>query len=131
MPSFAMGKYEVTYEEWDACVSEGACHGYRPGDNNWGRGKRPVIGVSWNDAQSYVAWLSKKTEHNYRLPSESEWEYAARAGTRTPFHFGDAISASQANLYRSDNRTTPVGKYPSNAFSLHDVHGNVWEWVGD
>ena len=93
----AVGVYEVTFDEWDACVSGGGCNGYRPGDGGWGRGRRPVIEVSWQDARAYVEWLSRKTGEEYRLLSESEWEYVARAGTRTPFHYGGTISTEQAN----------------------------------
>ena len=89
-----------------------------------------MINVNWDDAKAYTAWLSRKTGHTYRLPSEAEWEYAARAGTTTRYHFGDSISSSQANYYGGKG-TVPVGNYPSNAFGLHDVHGNVWEWVED
>ncbi len=101
-----------------------------------------MINVSWDDAKTYVRWLARKTGRDYRLPSEAEWEYAARAGTTTAFHFGDRISPSQANydgnysynggpkgVYRE--RTVAVGSFPANAFGLHDVHGNVWEWVED
>ena len=108
----------------------------------WGRGRRPVINVSWDDAKAYVRWLSDKTGKPYRLPSEAEWEYAARAGTSNPFHFGSTISTSQANydgnymygggvkgVYRE--RTVTVGSFPANPFGLHDVHGNVREWVED
>ena len=84
----AVGKYEVTFAEWDVCVAAGGCGGYRPGDRGWGRGRRPVVNVSWEDVKSYVEWLSGKTGKRYRLLSESEWEYAARAGTAGPFHFG-------------------------------------------
>ncbi|MEO5373459.1 MAG: formylglycine-generating enzyme family protein [Alphaproteobacteria bacterium] len=139
---FAIGKYEVTFAEWDACVADGGCNGYRPEDRGWGRDRRPVINVSWDDAQAYAQWLSRKTGHVYRLPSEAEWEYAARAGTTTPFHFGQTISTDQANYdgnysygigikgeYR--RQTVPVGRFPANAFGLYDIHGNVREWVGD
>ena len=99
MHPFAAGVYEVTFEEWDACVSEGGCGRYRPDDAGWGRGRRPVINVSWEDAQRYVEWLSRKTEEGYRLLSESEWEYAARAGTDTRyFWWGDEIGLNRANL---------------------------------
>jgi len=128
---FAIGKYEVTFAEWDACVSGGGCNGYRPHDEFWGRGKRPVINVSWKDATSYTSWLSRKTGHAYRLPSEAEWEYAARAGTDTRYHFGNNINPSEANHGWNIDGTVAVGSYPANAFGLHDVHGNVEEWVED
>ena len=139
---FAVGAYEVTFDEWDACVSDGGCDGYRPDDEGWGRGRRPVINVSWEDAQMYVAWLTRKTGRKYRLLSESEWEYVARAGSTTAFHTGVTISTSQANYdgnytygmgrrgeYRE--RTTLVGRFRANAYGLYDVHGNVQEWVQD
>ena len=139
---FAVGKHEVTFAEWDACVRGGGCGGYRPDDRGWGRGRRPVIEVIWNDAKSYVRWLIGKTGKPYRLLSESEWEYAARAGTRTPFHTGRTISTDQANyngnytygsgrkgVYRK--KTVPVGSFDANGFGLHDMRGNVWEWVED
>ena len=131
--SFALGATEVTFDEWDACVRGGGCDSRRPSDQGWGRGARPVINVSWDDAQAYVSWLSAETRRSYRLPSESEWEYAARAGTTTPFHTGTAISTDQANYRggRYRERTTPVRTFAPNAFGLYDVHGNVWEWVAD
>ena len=125
---FAVGKFEVTFREWDACVSEGGCS-HRPDDSGWGRGNRPVINVNWHDAQQYVSWLSRKTGHRYRLLSDSEWEYAARAGTTGSFYFGSTISTNQAN-YRGAS-TVSVGSFPANRFGLHDVHGNVMEWVED
>ena len=139
---FAVGKYEVTFDEWDACVAAGDCGGHRPGDESWGRGRRPVINVSWDDAKAYVKWLSRKTGKRYRLLSEAEWEYAARAGTKTPFHFGRAISTSQANYHGNHaygggakgvyrKKTVAVGSFPANQFGLHDVHGNIREWVED
>ena len=129
---FAVGVNEVTFAEWDACVSAGGCNGYGPADRGWGRGQRPVIYVSWNDAQSYVEWLSNKTGKRYRLLSEAEWEYVARAGTKTPFHFGMTISTDQANYNRNYRaRTVEAGVFPPNGYGLHDVHGNVDEWVQD
>ena len=138
---FAVGVYKVTFREWDACRRAGGCS-HDPDDRGWGRGERPVIDVSWEDAKEYVHWLLGETGEEYRLLSESEWEYVARAGTRGPFHFGSTISPEQANYngnytygsggkgrYRA--RTVPVGSFPSNAFGLHDVHGNVWDWVED
>jgi len=133
---FAAGKYEVTFEEWDACVSGGGCGGYRPGDEGWGRGRRPVINVSWEEARAYVDWLSRKTGEAYRLLSEAEWEYAARAGTTTRRHWGDDIGRNRTNCYDdycgdSWEYTAPVGSFAANGFGLHDVHGNVLEWVED
>ena len=139
---FSIGKYEVTFSEWDACVAAGGCRGYRPDDVGWGRGNRPVIDVSWEDAQAFVRWLSSETGQDYRLLTESEWEYAARAGTTGPFHFGSTISTDQANYYGRvvygsgrkgvfREKTVSVGSFPSNGYGLHDVHGNVWEWVED
>lgn len=127
---FAIGRYEVTFAEFDACVQDGGCF-HRPNDQGWGRARRPVVDVSWNDAQEYVAWLSRKTGQRYQLPSESEWEYAARAGTSTPWHTGRAILTDDANILNAFARTVAVGAYPPNAFGLHDVHGNASEWVLD
>ena len=129
--AFAAGVYEVTFEEWDACVAEGGCGGYRPDDEGWGRGRRPVILVSWEDTQAYVKWLSRKTGEEYRLLSEAEWEYAARAGTTTRYSFGDEITRRDANYDYSIGKTQPVGSYRANGFGLHDMHGNVYEWVQD
>ena len=132
----AVGMYPVTFDEWDACVSDGGCGGYRPDDEGWGRGALPVINVSWEDAQNYVKWLSWKTGKGYRLLSESEWEYVARAGTRTRYWWGDEIDRNRANCNecgsRWDNkRTASVGSFSANTFGLYDVHGNVQEWVED
>ncbi len=127
---FAVGVYEVTFSEWAACRRGGGCS-HNPRDRGWGRGNRPVIDVSWEDAQAYVRWLSRETGKDYRLLSESEWEYAARGGTTGPLHFGGAIAIHQANYGRYRGGTVPVGSFPANSFGLHDVHGNVWEWVED
>ena len=131
-----MSKYEVTFAQWDACVLGGGCGGHRPGDEGWGRGNRPVINVSWNDMQLYVKWLSERTGRTYRLPTEAEWEYAARAGTATKYSWGNDIGRNLANCNGCGsqwdvNRTAPVGSFPANAFGLHDMHGNVWERVLD
>ena len=146
---FAVGKYEVTWAEWDACIADGECDNRarmgrgRAMEESWTRSDRPVIYADWDSAQAYVQWLSRKTGETYRLLSEAEWEYAARAGTTTSFSFGSTISLSQANYFtgleysltgstsKSPNKTTPVGTYPANAFGLHDMHGNVEEWVED
>ena len=131
---FAVGKYEVTFAEWDACVAAGGCT-HRPEDDG-GRGSLPVIRVSWNDVQEYVKWLSRVTGEPYRLLSEAEWEYVARAGTTTNFWWGDKIGPDHANsiLHRSNakrSHATPVGTFKPNAFGLFDTAGNVWEWVED
>ena len=133
---FAVGVYEVTFMEWDACVSGGGCGGHRPNDRGWGRGNRPAINVSWHDAQAYVKWLSRKTGEEYRLLSGAEWEYVARAGTTTAYWWGDDVGRNRANCFgcgsRWDNKqTAPVGSFQANPFGLHDVHGNVWEWTED
>ncbi|WP_295454387.1 bifunctional serine/threonine-protein kinase/formylglycine-generating enzyme family protein [uncultured Thiodictyon sp.] len=141
--AFELGKFAVTFDEWDACVADGGCS-HQPDDAGWGRGKRPVIDVSWDDALQYVTWLSRKTGKTYRLPTEAEWEYAARAGTTTAFSTGDCINTDQANYDGDDDhadcgaktgvylgKTQPVGSYPANPWGLYDMHGNVWEWVQD
>ncbi len=157
---FAVGKYAVTRGEFSRFVSAtghatgNACRTHEDGEwmersgRNWrspgfSQSERdPVVCVSWGDAQAYVEWLSRKTGKSYRLLSEAEWEYAARAGTTTPFHTGATISTEEAN-YNGDytygtgrkgvsrGQTVAVGMFPANAFGLHDVHGNVWEWVED
>lgn len=132
---FAIGKFAVTFEEWDACVADGGCGGYQPADNGWGRGKRPVINVNWNDAQTYIQWLSGKSGKAYRLPSAEEWEIAARAGTTTEYYWGDDVGRNHANCdgcgSEWDNRrTAPVGSFKPNAFGLYDMMGNVWQWTG-
>ena len=129
--AFAVGRYEVTFAEWDACVSGGGCGGYRPSDESWGRGRRPVVNVSWEDAQLYSEWLSRKTGKGYRLLSESEWEYAARAGATGRYFWGNRITPARANYGGNKSQTVPVGSYSPNRFGLYDMHGNVWEWVGD
>ncbi len=139
---FAVGRYAVTFDEWDAALAaDGVSH--TPGDQDWGRGRRPVIDVSWEDAQAYVKWLTRKTGRSYRLPSEAEWEYACRAGTKTPFWWGSSITPDKANYdgtytyegggltgeYRE--KTLPVDSFEPNPWGLHQVHGNVREWCED
>lgn len=128
--SFSVGIYAVTFAQWDAYAADGAYDDYRPDDEGWGREDRPVINVNWKDAQGYVQWLSEYTGDEYRLLSEAEWEYVARAGTKSSFYFGETISSDQAN-YAGQNQTVPVGLFPMNEFGLYDVHGNVWEWTQD
>lgn len=132
----AVGKFAVTFDEWDACVAEGGCQGYRPADENWGRGKRPVIHVSWQDAKAYTAWLSHKTGLAYRLLTETEWEVATRAGTTTDYYWGAKVGQNNANCdgcgSEWDNRSTaPVGSFAPNAYGLFDMVGNVWQWMND
>jgi len=130
--SFAMGKYEVTFEEYDKfCEATGRS---KPDDEGWGRGKRPVINVNWNDAKAYVKWLSEQTGKDYRLPTEAQWEYACRAGSAGKYSFGD--DKSQLGNYgwygkNSDSKTHPVGEKQANKFGLYDMHGNVREWLED
>jgi formylglycine-generating enzyme required for sulfatase activity len=122
VPRFALGKYEVTQGEWLAVMGSNPSRFSSCGMNC------PVESVSWNDAQEYVRRLSQRTGQNYRLPSEAEWEYTARAGTTTAFFWGERFDGGRAN---SGSSTETVGRYPPNAFGLHDMHGNVWEWVQD
>jgi formylglycine-generating enzyme required for sulfatase activity len=131
--SFAVSKYEVTFDEWDACVAAKACPNVK---DRWGRGQRPVINVSWHEAQRYVRWLSQSTGKAYRLLTEAEWEYAARAGTKTRYSWGDKPGEGNANCAICGSRwdykgTAPVGSFEPNAFGLYDMHGNVGEWVED
>jgi formylglycine-generating enzyme required for sulfatase activity len=145
--AFAVGRTEISFAEWLACVAEGGCNAYRPGDYGWGYGLRPVINVSWTDAQAYVAWLSRKTGATYRLLSEAEWEYAARgcvvACNASPFWFGAEISNTRANYdWRYSYEGSPKALAPrqtievhhnsdANPFGLLHMHGNVREWVED
>jgi|HubBroStandDraft_5_1064220.scaffolds.fasta_scaffold15765_2 formylglycine-generating enzyme required for sulfatase activity len=136
---FAVSKFELTFADWDACVTGGGCNGYKPDDQPWGRGQQPVINVNWNDAQAYVAWLSAVTGKTYRLLSEAEYEYAARAGTTTAYPWGDEINRNGAAMANCDGcgskwdaqQTAPVGSFAPNKFGLYDVVGNVWAWTED
>ncbi len=137
---FALGRYAVTFEEYDHfCEATGR---EKPEDRGWGRGRRPVINVSWHDAQDFCAWLSREIGAEYRLPSEAEWEYACRAGTTTPFSFGATISTDQVNYDGNfpygggktgvrRKRTVEVGGLPANPWGLYEMHGNVWQWCQD
>jgi formylglycine-generating enzyme required for sulfatase activity len=129
---FAIGRYPVIFDEYDRFCE--AKRRKRAADWDWSRGRKPVINVSWNDAQAYVAWLSQETGRAYRLPSEAEWEYACRAGTTTRYSFGHAITRQDANYYSgsgSARRTSEVGAYRPSPWGLYDMHGNVLEWVAD
>lgn len=132
--SFLMSKYEVTFEQYDYFAKETGRA--LPGDEGWGRGNRPVINVTYDDSKAYAEWLSEKTGKKYRLPTEAEWEYAARANTSSQYSWGNAVGEGNANCdgcgSRWDNiSTAPVGSFAGNAFGLHDMHGNVWERVED
>lgn len=131
---FAVSKFEVTFDEWDACVSVGGCT--RSNDFGLRQAGSPVIFASWNDAQQYVAWFSRMTGRTYRLLSEAEWEYAARANTTTAYFWGNEIGQGRANCDGCGSqwdakRPAPVGSFAANQFGLYDMHGNVWEWVED
>lgn len=135
---FALGRTAVTFAMWDAARAAGA-NLWQADDEGWGRDQRPVINVSWEDAQAYCTWMNQRLglrPGTYRLPSEAEWEYACRAGTVTPFSFGDTIATDQVNHFagrgdRRTGRTVPVGSLPANPWGLHEMHGNVWEWCED
>lgn len=146
----AVGRFEVTFDEWDACIAAGGCS-YRPDDEGWGRGRFPVVNIGWDDAQHYLRWLSRRTGKVYRLLSESEWEYAARAGRSNSYwSFGDDPGLLGEYAWFRDNSEFeglsrnawkrgllptrmphPVGQRQPNAFGLYDMHGNVREWVQD
>jgi formylglycine-generating enzyme required for sulfatase activity len=146
---FAVGRFAVTFDEWDACAADGGCNQievlaglgrvlkpYKPSDEGWGRGRRPVINVSWDDAQGYAAWLSKKTGKRYRLLTGAEYEYATRAGTQTAYPWGNAVGTNNANCHACGSQwdarqTAPVGSFAPNGFGLYDMVGNVEEWMED
>lgn len=132
VPKFAIGRFDVTFDDWDNCVHHGGCRSNpHPKDFDSGRGRNPVVGISWQDAQEYVRWLAGYTGVSYRLPSEAEWEYAARAGTATPYYSGTTIDHMQANFDAVIGKLEPVGSYPPNAFGLYDMAGNAWQFVED
>jgi formylglycine-generating enzyme required for sulfatase activity len=133
---FAVGQYDLTFDQWDACVADGGCNAFVPSDNGWGRGRQPVINVSWDDAEAYVAWLSQKTGKPYRLLSEGEYEYSTRAGTTTTYPWGDDIGRNNANCNGCGSqwdgkKTAPVGAFAPNRFGLYDMVGNVAAWTED
>jgi formylglycine-generating enzyme required for sulfatase activity len=158
---FAMSRTAVTWDQWEACVRDGQCDGIavdtalrtgadgepNPDYRDWGRGTRPVVGVSWYDAQAFAGWLNAKSGEDdaYRLPSEAEWEYAARAGTTTAFPWGTQLDHDHGNFGLDGhelggkaegrdvwvNETAPVASFPPNGFGLYDMHGNIFEWTED
>jgi formylglycine-generating enzyme required for sulfatase activity len=129
--SFEIGKYEVTFDEYDLFAHE--TRRPLPDHKGWGRGKQPVIDVSLEDARNYADWLSTRTGKRYRLPTEAEWEYAARGGTTTLFWWGDHMEFDRANCSDCESRPrkkpAPVGSFRPNPFGVYDTAGNVWEWV--
>lgn len=146
---FAVSRYEITFDDWDACVKARRC-GHRPADEGWGRSKRPVINVTWRDALEFTEWLSQRTGARYRLLSEAEWEYTARAGQKGMRNWqGEGSACQYASVYdkvgasantfkwKSHNcsdgfpQTAPVGNFLANGFGLYDMLGNVWEWTAD
>jgi len=134
VPAFRLSRFDVTFDQFDAFAR--ATRRELPVDEGWGRGARPVIHVSWRDAQAFVAWLNQGTGRHFRLPSESEWEYAARAGTTTLYWWGNAPDPDEANTATNAGRdhyphTSPVGAFPPNPWGLYDVSGNVWQFVED
>ena len=139
---FAVGRFAVTFDEWDACVNDHDCLRYKNADQGWGRGRRPVIDHSWYEIQEFLKWISRKTGKQYRLLTEAEREYVTRAGTVTAFWWGNSISISEANYDGSltygkgikairRGRTVPVDSFAPNPWGLYQVHGNVWEWTQD
>ncbi|MYM64348.1 formylglycine-generating enzyme family protein [Pseudomaricurvus sp. HS19] len=135
LQSFFMQEHEVTWNQYQPCIDDGVCPDAE--DMGWGRGRQPVTNVSWNDVQLYIDWLNIKTGQRFRLPSEAEWEYAARAGSSTEYSWGNRISCAQARydnfkgecIY--DPKTVPVKSFAPNAWGLYDMHGNLREWVQD
>lgn len=132
---FAIGRFEVTFDQWEACQAEGGCD-YDPDDHQWGRGTRPVINVDFDRVMDYVNWISAKTGHQYRVPSEAEWEYAHRGGTVTAYPWGDDAGINKANCKDCESKwsahsTAPVGSFEPNPFGLYDTVGNAFEWVAD
>lgn len=132
---FAIGRHEITFDDYALCVRERGCAEI-PDDHAWGKERRPVINLEFGEIEIYLKWLSKKTGHAYRLPTEAEWEYAARGGTTTQYWWGDAIGEHNANCREcgtqwSGKMSAPVGSLRPNPFGLHDTAGNVWEYVQD
>ena len=134
--AFKMMEHEVTFAQWDACVAAGGCS-HKPDDKGWGRGNRPVMNISYNDiTEQFIPWLNKLTGKQWRLPSEAEWEYAARAGTNTLYSWGNSIGTNRANCLNCGShwdkkQTAPVKSFAPNAYGLYDMHGNVWELTQD
>lgn len=133
--AFAIGRFETTHDEWQACLDAAGCK-HKPHDHKWGTNRMPVINVSHAMVQNYAKWLSKKTRQTYRLPSEAEWEYVARAGSKKNYWFGDLVGENRVNCRKcgspwSGIGNAPVGSFPPNPWGVYDMHGNAFEWVED
>lgn len=133
-PPLSISRSEITFDQWQACVADRACPGGQD-DHGWGRGTRPIINITWGQAQAYAAWLSKRLKQPCRLPTEAEWERAARAGTTTAYWWGDQPGTGHANCRDCNAQpiygSLPVGSYAANPWGLTDMNGNVWEWTAD
>ncbi len=132
---FAIGVSELTFDSWQACLDDGGCK-HVPDDHDWGRGNRPVINVKISNVENYIAWINAKTGKTYRLPSEAEWEYAARGGTTTEYWWGDEVGKGNVNCRKCGTKWSGKGSAPTralkpNPFGLYEMNGNIWEWVGD
>ncbi|MDC0074079.1 formylglycine-generating enzyme family protein [Alphaproteobacteria bacterium] len=135
MKSYALSMYEITWENWLSCVSMDICKNI-PSDHGWGKGNLPIINITWLQANNYIRYLNNITGHVYRLPSETEWEYAAFAGTKTKFWWGNEVGIANANCRKCGTKwdgkgSAPVGSFKPNPFGLYDMNGNVWEWTAD
>ena len=130
--SFELMEHELTYAQWDACVQAGACASLSSDQGSGFRELRPVTNVNWNQLQNYIDWLNQQTGSGYRLPTEAEWEYAARAGSTNQYHWGNTHQCALADLNNCNSTgTSEVKSYPANDWGLFDMHGNAWEWVQD
>ncbi|MCC7167564.1 MAG: SUMF1/EgtB/PvdO family nonheme iron enzyme [Rhodospirillales bacterium] len=133
---YAIAKYELTFDEWEMCRVAGACT-RDPDLHDWGRGRQPVINLAIADIAQYLAWLSKLTGKTYRLPSEADWEYAARGGIDGAYWWGETMKPGHANCRDcgaepwGGDRAAPVGTFPPNPYGLHEMNGNLWEWTAD
>ena len=132
VPPFLMGRYPVTQAQWRVVADYDPVEtDLKPAPSSFKGDSLPVEQVNWHDATEFCQRLSAKTQKNYHLPSEAQWEYACRAETTTAYHFGDQLTEEVANYNQNVGQTTPVGQYPANCWGLHDMHGNVWEWCKD
>lgn len=129
LSSFSLGRYAVTFEQYDRFAK--ATSRKLPGACGWGRGQQPIMKIGWDDATAYTQWLSESTGEEFRLPTEAQWEFACRAGTKTDYSFGENITEEQVNFNRAKKKTMPVGSYQPNSLGLYEMHGNVWEWCSD